>query len=346
MHDESVWRILDANANRGIEGLRVVEEYVRFVLDDAHLTSLYKHLRHDLVRVLAELPETMRLASRDTAQDVGTSIATAAEYERLDLAHVVAANQKRVEQSLRSLEEFAKLIDPNVAREFEALRYRAYTLAKALSGTEQASLRLAEATLYVLVDGRSSADEFTATARELVDAGVDMIQLRDKALSDRQLLERARQLRQITWETKTLFVMNDRPDLAVLTRADGVHVGQDELSVKDARAIVGTRMLIGVSTHSIEQARAAVLAGASYIGCGPTFPSTTKAFDAFPGLDYLRQVAAEIRLPAFAIGGITDENLSAVLATGIRRVALRGQLLNSTDLRQNVSRLREMLVSE
>ncbi|MCA9208627.1 MAG: thiamine phosphate synthase, partial [Planctomycetales bacterium] len=258
MHDESVWRILDANANRGIEGLRVVEEYVRFVLDDAHLTSLYKHLRHDLVRVLAELPETMRLASRDTAQDVGTSIATAAEYERLDLAHVVAANQKRVEQSLRSLEEFAKLIDPNVAREFEALRYRAYTLAKALSGTEQASLRLAEATLYVLVDGRSSADEFTATARELVDAGVDMIQLRDKALSDRQLLERARQLRQITWETKTLFVMNDRPDLAVLSRADGVHVGQDELSVKDARAIVGTRMLIGVSTHSIEQARAAV----------------------------------------------------------------------------------------
>ncbi|MEZ6113611.1 MAG: thiamine phosphate synthase [Pirellulaceae bacterium] len=195
----------------------------------------------------------------------------------------------------------------------------------------------------MLVDGRSSADEFTATARELVDAGVDMIQLRDKALSDRQLLERARQLREITWETKTLFVMNDRPDLAVLSRADGVHVGQDELSVKDARAIVGTRMLIGVSTHSIEQARAAVLAGASYIGCGPTFPSTTKAFDAFPGLDYLCQVAAEIRLPAFAIGGITDENLSAVLATGIRRVALRGQLSNSTDLRQNVSRLREML---
>ncbi|MCA9162756.1 MAG: thiamine phosphate synthase, partial [Planctomycetales bacterium] len=136
------------------------------------------------------------------------------------------------------------------------------------------------------------------------------------------------------------------PDLAVLSRADGVHVGQDELSVKDARAIVGTRMLIGVSTHSIEQARAAVIAGASYIGCGPTFPSTTKAFGAFPGLDYLCQVAAEIRLPAFAIGGITDENLSAVLATGIRRVALRGQLLNSTDLRQNVSRLREMLVSE
>lgn len=345
MHEECVWRILDANANRGIEGLRVVEEYVRFVLDDAHLTRLLKQLRHDLASTLAKLPEATRQASRDTAQDVGTSIATTAEYERRDLAHVVAANQKRVEQSLRSLEEFAKLIDANVAQEFEALRYRAYTLAKALNGTEQARARLTDASLYVLVDGRSSTDEFTAIARELVDAGVDIIQFRDKALGDKPLLERARQLRALTWGTKTLFVMNDRPDLAVLSRADGVHVGQEELSVKDVRAIVGTRMLVGVSTHSIEQARAAVLAGASYIGCGPTFPSTTKSFDAFPGLDYLHQVAAEIQLPAFAIGGITDKNLSTVLATGIRRVALRGQLLNSTDLKRNVSRLREMLAN-
>jgi thiamine-phosphate pyrophosphorylase len=94
----------------------------------------------------------------------------------------------------------------------------------------------------------------------------------------------------------------------VLCRADGVHVGQEELTIRDVRQIVGPEMLVGVSTHSIEQARQAVLDGASYLGCGPTFPSETKHFDHFPGLDFLRQVAAEISLPAFAIGGITLEH--------------------------------------
>ena len=108
--------------------------------------------------------------------------------------------------------------------------------------------------------------------------------------------------------------MNDRPDLAVLAGADGVHVGQEELSVKDARRIVGPSALVGVSTHSIQQARAAVLDGANYIGVGPTFPSGTKTFAAFTGVELLQAVQAEIRLPAFAIGGVTAANLPQVLA--------------------------------
>jgi thiamine-phosphate pyrophosphorylase len=133
--------------------------------------------------------------------------------------------------------------------------------------------------------------------------------------------------------SRPLLIVNDRPDLAVLARADGVHLGQDELSVHDARQIVGPDLLIGVSTHNLDQARQAVLDGASYLGCGPTFPSGTKEFDHFPGLDFLRQVAAEISLPAFAIGGITLENLPQVLATGIRRVAIGGAIATSYDPR-------------
>ena len=151
-----------------------------------------------------------------------------------------------------------------------------------------------------------------------------MIQLRDKRLADRELLDRARRLRGLTRGTTTIFIMNDRPDMAVLSQADGVHVGQEELSVKDARTIVGPRALIGVSTHSIEQARQAVLDGADYIGCGPTFPSGTKQFEHFPGVDFLKAVAAEIRLPAFAIGGITFENIGLVKQAGIDRVAVSG----------------------
>jgi thiamine-phosphate pyrophosphorylase len=103
-----------------------------------------------------------------------------------------------------------------------------------------------------------------------------------------------------------------------------VHVGQDELSAKDARRILGPGGLVGVSTHSLEQAKAAVLAGADYIGVGPTFPSGTKRFAAFTGPELLRAVAAEIRLPAFAIGGITAENLPQVLAAGFTRIAVSG----------------------
>ena len=127
--------------------------------------------------------------------------------------------------------------------------------------------------------------------------------------------------------TATLLIINDRPDLAALAQADGVHVGQEELSVKDARSIVGPDVLIGVSAHSIEQARQAVLDGANYLGVGPTFPSGTKQFDHFPGVELLRAVAAEIRLPAFAIGGITRENLGQVKSAGFTRMAVSGAIL-------------------
>jgi thiamine-phosphate pyrophosphorylase len=108
-------------------------------------------------------------------------------------------------------------------------------------------------------------------------------------------------------------------------------LGQEDLSVKDARAIVGADALIGVSTHTIEQARQAVLDGANYIGAGPTFPSGTKQFEKFPGLELLRAIAAEIRLPAFAIGGITPANLPQVLSTRITRAAVSGAITSAPD---------------
>ena len=155
------------------------------------------------------------------------------------------------------------------------------------------------------MDGGSSECAFAERGSDLIAAGVHVIQLRDKKLDDRTL-SRARSAAapssmtlhySLNPEPRTLnplFILNDRPDLAVLARADGVHLGQEELTVHDARQIVGPDMLIGISTHNIEQARQAVLDGANYLGCGPTFPSGTKHFDHFPGLDFLRQVAAEI----------------------------------------------------
>lgn len=322
-------RALDAAANRAREGLRVVEDYTRFALDDRHLTELCKQLRHDLHATLSQLPVAERLAARDTQADVGTTLDTEGESFRGTPHDVASANLSRLSETLRSLEEFGKLISPHLAAQMKQLRYRIYTLERAIQFTGQPVVQLAAARLYVLIDGRGSLEEFEQLVTDLLEAGVDVLQLRDKRLADRELLLRARRLRQLTRQTGTLFVMNDRADLAVLSDADGVHVGQEELSVKDARAIVGTRRLIGVSTHSIEQARQAVLDGASYVGVGPTFPSQTKAFDAFTGLDLLRQVQDEMRLPAFAIGGVGPDNLAQVLSTGLQRVAVSSAVVNA-----------------
>ncbi|MGB9688869.1 thiamine phosphate synthase [Thermogutta sp.] len=326
-----LYRIVDAAINRALEGLRVVEDYVRFVLDDPFLMGEVKDTRHAFSRLAGEFPMTYRLAARETQFDVGTRIKHSHEMKRESVEGLIDANLSRVREAIRSVEECAKVLQPELAERFEQLRYRCYTLHRAIRITELSRKRLQNARLYVLVDARPSPNEFQALITSLVQAGVDMIQLREKKLEDRLLLERARIARKITRGTQTLFIMNDRPDLAVLSHADGVHVGQEELTVKDVRALVGPEMLIGVSTHNIEQARQAVLDGANYIGCGPTFPSSTKQFSHFPGLDFLREVASEITLPAFAIGGINESNIEEVLNTGISRVAVSAAVVDAPD---------------
>ncbi|MGH7192450.1 MAG: thiamine phosphate synthase, partial [Candidatus Saccharimonadales bacterium] len=245
----------------------------------------------------------------------------------------------------RTLEEFGKVVDPTMAVEIERLRYRGYTLERAVIGTASSQRRLSAARLYVMIDGRENLASFEQLVQALIRGGADCIQLRDKRLPDRDLLIRAHRLRELIRGTSTLFIMNDRADLARLTAADGVHVGQDELTVSEARAIVGAGALIGVSTHSLEQARQAVLAGANYIGVGPVFASRTKSFgdEALVGVELLRTVRAEIALPAFAIGGIDRENLPHVLAAGFDRIVVSAAVTTAADPYQVACELRALL---
>lgn len=320
--------MFDACTNRALEAARTIEDVVRFGGDDSFLTREWKQLRHALGELVASVPASSRAAARDTSHDVGTGISTASEAARDDLPAVLAAGCQRLKQSLRSIEEAAKLLDgeagfpQQAAASIEALRYRCYTLEKATLVETNSNQRLADARLYWLSDGTQPDDQLTA----ILAAGIDVVQLRDKTATDRELLARGKRLRRITREANALFIINDRPDLAALCDADGVHVGQDELSVSEARRIVGVKKLVGVSTHSLEQARAAVLDGANYLGVGPTFPGATKQFDEFPGLAFVEQAAKEITLPWFAIGGIDEKNLPQVLAAGATRVAVSGAL--------------------
>ncbi len=320
----NTFRTIDAAANRLREGLRVVEDFLRFTLDDAHLTRLLKTTRHQLTEALQFIGQESLVASRDTLQDVGTAISSTSEFDRPSLEHLVQANLKRVQEAARTLEEFGKLVSVEAAAIFKQMRYSLYTLEKSVLTCVSSQHRLEDCQLYLLVSEAMCHHGAGPAIRESLAAGVRIVQIREKEMSDRQLLEHGRRVREWTREAGAILIMNDRPDLAVAIDADGVHVGQDELPVREVRQIVGSRRFIGVSTHNIDQARQAVLDGADYLGVGPTFTTTTKNFTEaeYAGLDFVKQVAAEITLPWFAIGGINADNLPTVLQAGAQRVAV------------------------
>jgi thiamine-phosphate pyrophosphorylase len=335
-------RILDASANRAREALRVIEDYCRFVLEDEFLTRQLKERRHELVAVLDELGPGS-LEARETIRDVGTAVSTETELKRSSLMEVVQANCKRLQEALRSLEEYGKLRGRGIASRIEKLRYDTYTLERVILMGARSRQRLSDVQLYILLTGALCARPLEWTIKEAAAGGAQMFQLREKDFSDKALLERARQVRRWTRQEGVLFIMNDRPDIAQLAEADGAHVGQEDLSVKEARRILGADALIGVSTHSVAQARQAVLDGASYIGVGPVFPSETKDFAKHPGLSLVREVSADTTAAVFAIGGIGPDNVSRVVEAGARRIAVSGAVCRAQSPRDIAAALRRKL---
>ena len=361
----SVYRILDAAINRAGEGMRVVEDYVRMVVQDEHLSRQLKQLRHDLTQSTISIEPESRIAARDTVGDVGCRIETEAEYQRGSdpverseggaagqhsgpASGLVQANLARAQQALRTIEEFSKTIDPEIAKQVEQLRYRTYTIEKAVLTTVVSLQNFNSESLYVLIDGCSFANQgdskLIELTRQLVDAQVDLIQLRDKTLTDKQLVLAGRVIAGLVRGTPTRFIMNDRADLAVAAGANGVHLGQDDVEVADARRIVGAARTIGVSTHSISQVRQAVLDGANYIGVGPVFESSTKNFDEHVGLKLIHEVVKEVQLPAFAIGGINLENVGLIAETGLSRIAVSAAVSRATDPKVAAVALKQKLI--
>ena len=340
---QATYRILDASANRAAEGLRTLEEWTRFGLNQATYTHELKQIRHKLAETVGRLPRILLLSARDTEGDVGTDLKTPTEYQRSSNGDVVRAGVSRTGQSLRVIEEYIKTIDPELAKPVEQLRYRFYIVSAKLElMLERATLRrrIEQARLYVLIDAGNDEASFKHLVASLAKAGTDVIQLRDKHQTDRVIIERAKQGTAIAHDYGCLFLVNDRADLAMASGCDGVHVGQDELLVVDAREIVGHDRLVGLSTHCIEQAEQAVAAESDYIGCGPVFRGNTKSFQRYAGLEYLTQVAEQIQLPAFAIGGIDADNLDQVLSTGITRIAVTGAVRDASDPAAAIESLR------
>ncbi len=205
---------------------------------------------------------------------------------------------------------------------------------------------LEEARLYGILDlGYVSEEDAPAVAKKLLLGGVQLLQLRAKGRSPRDIGSLARDLADLCRQHQVPFILNDHPELAKETGADGAHVGQDDMSVAEARALAGEHAIIGKSTHSLAQALAAQTQGPDYIGFGPLFATPTKPDYPPIGLNEITRVQRLVSFPVFCIGGIKRENLSGVVDAGARRVVIVSGILRAPDPQAYCKACRDLLAS-
>ncbi len=344
--DTAAMRMLDANFNRAREALRTVEDYCRFVLNDAPLAGAYKTLRHELCGQLAALGVQHAILFRDTPGDVGVKIKASDELSRDSLEHIVIAAARRLTEALRVLEELAKLDSPAAAASLESLRYRSYTAEQTMLRQAAQRHQCPPIALHVLLTESMCRRPWCETLEAILTGGANVVQLREKDLTDHELLIRAKFVAQQCRKFGRRSIINDRLDIAMAAGASGVHLGQDDLPCRQARQIVGNQLLIGVSTENLQQAHAAAQAGASYIGAGPMFPTTTKDKPRLAGPAYIQALrAAEFPLPVVAIGGICLQNLPELLSAGATAIAVSSAVLSADDPAAVCRELRNVLAA-
>lgn len=328
----SVARILDANFNRAREALRVMEDHARFVCDHQALASRLKGMRHRLADALKSLETLELISARDTPNDVGTSNATGNEYRRSDADSVARAAGKRLSEALRVIEEYVKTLNSDISRSVEQMRYAGYDIEKELCLLMHAQEQFRDVRICVLITQSMCVLPWTDVIRRVVDAvGRCCFQLREKHCSDDALLEHAGRFTERCRQAGAVCIINDRPDVAVACGADGVHVGQDDLSIEAARLVVGPSKIVGISTHSVEQAWVAIKSHPDYVAVGPLFPTALKPDTEVASPSLLREVAATTPLPKVAIGGIDPSNASQIFDAGADCVAVCSCVIESDD---------------
>ncbi|HEX4342197.1 MAG TPA: thiamine phosphate synthase, partial [Verrucomicrobiae bacterium] len=231
------------------------------------------------------------------------------------------------------------------AEKIEVIRYRFYEIEQNVARTLRPAGLFEKVRLMVLITESACKRPWLEVAEAAIAGGADCLQLREKNLEAGELLRRAKQIVTMCRRNGVISIINDRPDIAVLSSADGVHVGQGDLPASEARKVVGREKIVGVSTHRIEQAKQAVLDGANYIGIGPVFRSSTKPREILPGLGYAKEIAEKIQIPAVAIAGITGENVDEVLKTGLRRIAVTAAVTGCDDVKSAAERIKRKLIA-
>lgn len=346
MVSSHILRVLDANVDRSQEGIRILEDVARFVLNDATLATRLRDLRHGIAQAVSGLDRAM-LDARRAAEDVGASPGLM-EEGRQDLEQLVRANSKRAQEALRVLEEFARLQElphPLDVESFKRGRFAVYELEQRLiwSLGRQGKVDRVRG-LYVILDptatkGRAELE----VAEEALRGGAAVLQYRDKVREKGIQLRVLSGLRDLCRRFDALLIVNNDPDLAMAANADGVHLGQKDLPLEVARSLMSPGQIIGVSCATVDEAIEADARGADYIAVGSTFPTESKLDTRPAGLVTLRRVREVTRRPLVAIGGINADNVGQVMAAGADAVAVISAVVGAPGPEAAAKLLRERM---
>ncbi len=290
--NDKYYQVVDANINRVAEGLRVIEDYTRFISRQKSVTEQLSQIR----KKINELEENQieHLLIRDTTQDMRAHELPRSRKSTFDL---LKANFKRVEEALRVLEEYTG----NSA--YNRIRYAIYTLEKeVILNTLKKSLNQG---VYLISDDPKILEQGLLW-------NVSAIQLRDKTSTKQVLLEKACALQPQAKKAGIPFIINDYLDIAILSDANGLHIGQDDMDIMHIRKLLGEHKIIGRSTNTLAQGLQAQKDGADYVGIGPIFATPTKSDRAAIGFDYLKAAKKQLTIPYVAIGGVNLETMAEI----------------------------------
>lgn len=329
-------RIVDASLDRIGEGLRLLEDVARLLLNDRALTQQLKTMRHELLRGDWSFHQQL-LQSRDSEADVGINIEAPGEEKQGELSITMMANARRVQESLRVMEELAKIPDNTLKldpEKFKQARFNLYSIEQKLLSKLQRQDKIKHISgLYVIIDTEVLKERSPVeVARQAIRGGANIIQLRDKLSSKKEQLSIAQQLKELCAEHNTLFIINDYLDLALAADADGLHLGQNDLPIRIARKLLPMDKLLGSSVATVDEATAAESDGADYIAVSSTYPTSSKEDVVVVGLDQLREIRQATTLPLVAIGGINRDNVAEVIAAGADCIAVISAVLQADDI--------------
>ena len=331
--EKSIYRIIDANFNRGREGLRVIEEYCRFYLNNSQLSATAKQLRHLLCDAVGKIEPTRLIISRDTTNDVGVGQKIEKQLNRKGLTDALTAACKRVPEALRAISEMTQIFAPNIAEKIEMIRYQSYTLEKDIILYCGPFEKFKGIKLYVLITSNDFA-EVKRLTQQCACGGTDCIQLRTKGLEDDLLFELASKFVNLCKDNNIMSIINDRVDIAIASDADGVHLGQNDLPIDKARQLMLKPMIIGLSTHNIKELEKACQLNPTYVAIGPAFATTTKPDIKVAGSEYIKQAIERLKdagIASVAIGGINFENIEQLLRLGVTAVAVCSAVTEDSD---------------
>ncbi len=345
---EQTLRIVDANLNRIGEGLRLLEDLARLLLNDAALTQQLKTMRHEILRGDWAFHQQL-LQARNSAGDVGVNIEAPREEKQRELPIMVVANARRAQESLRVLEELAKI--PGIkldSEKFKQARFELYTIEQNLLSKLLRRDKAEHITgLYVIIDTQALKGRgYIEVANQAIRGGAKTIQLRDKLRSKKELLPMAQQLRKLSAEHNVLFIVNDYLDLVLAADADGLHLGQNDLPIKVARKLLPIDKILGCSTTTVDLAITAEAEGVDYIAVGSIYPTTSKETAKVVGLEMLRQIRQMVALPLVAIGGINKDNVAEVIAAGADSVAVISAILQAEDVEEAARQIIDSLEAQ